>query len=78
MKSTSNQRFYCKMTENAFTKPRMHRSMLSDGEYVWILKPDGFNRGRGIELFSTLEELSKLLEAYSKGVNDYKIANTTT
>lgn len=29
--------------------------------YVWLLKPTGLNRGRGIEIFDNLEDLEKLL-----------------
>ena len=34
------------------------------GFNVWILKPSGFNRGRGIYVFSSLEELKEILEEY--------------
>lgn len=29
--------------------------------YVWLLKPTGLNRGRGIEIFDNLEDLEKML-----------------
>lgn len=28
-----------------------------DSSYIWIFKPTGLNRGRGIEIFDTLEQL---------------------
>jgi hypothetical protein len=34
------------------------------GHNVWILKPSGFNRGRGIYVFSSLEELKAILDEY--------------
>lgn len=38
-----------------------------DGKYVWVLKPVNLNRGRGIEFFSSLEELEKFLNEYYEG-----------
>jgi hypothetical protein len=35
--------------------------------YVWLLKPVSLNRGRGIEVFSTLEQLEKYLNEYFEG-----------
>jgi hypothetical protein len=39
-----------------------------DGHNLWILKPTGFNRGRGVHVFQTIDELKKLLKDYSEGV----------
>jgi hypothetical protein len=36
-------------------------------EYVWLLKPINLNRGRGIEIFSSLEDLESLLNKYYAG-----------
>jgi len=34
---------------------------------MWLLKPTNLNRGRGIELFSDLQELEDLLNNYFEG-----------
>ena len=31
-------------------------------QYLWIIKPSEFNRGRGIKIFSTLEELREIIK----------------
>ena len=36
-----------------------------EGQNVWILKPTGFNRGKGIHMFEKLETFDAL-------VNDYR------
>ena len=40
--------------------PPTHNS----GANIWLLKPSGFNRGRGIYVFSTLEEFKAILDDY--------------
>lgn len=37
------------------------------GKNLWILKPSGLNRGKGLELFSSLKELSGFLKLYTTG-----------
>lgn len=32
-----------------------------DKKNIWLLKPTGLNRGRGIHIFTTLEELKQIL-----------------
>ena len=39
----------------------------STGRNLWILKPNDLNRGRGIELFTSLEELKKFITEYQCG-----------
>jgi len=38
------------------------------GQNLWILKPTGFNRGRGISVFDSIDKLRTLLKEYSEGV----------
>lgn len=39
------------------------KDIYTDGDtYLWLLKPTGLNRGRGIYLFRNLEELAKIFE----------------
>ena len=49
-----------------YVKPKMHRSFLR-GFNVWLLKPTGLNRGRGIEVFNTLEALNGYVNEYFEG-----------
>ncbi|EAR91279.1 tubulin-tyrosine ligase family protein (macronuclear) [Tetrahymena thermophila SB210] len=48
---------------------QMKESYISEGKspYVWLLKPVNLNRGRGIEVFSSVEELEKLVNEYYIG-----------
>ena len=36
----------------------------SENSYLWLLKPTHLNRGRGIHVFSTLEQLQSILLSY--------------
>ena len=38
------------------------------GHNLWVLKPNDFNRGRGVHIFNTLEQLKKLIVDYTVGV----------
>jgi hypothetical protein len=40
------------------------------GKNLWVLKPTGFNRGRGVSVFDTVEKLRALLKEYAEGVPD--------
>eukprot|EP01022_Parablepharisma_sp_SALTPOND_P013287 TRINITY_DN1768_c0_g1_i1.p1 TRINITY_DN1768_c0_g1~~TRINITY_DN1768_c0_g1_i1.p1 ORF type:complete len:716 (+),score=63.40 TRINITY_DN1768_c0_g1_i1:921-3068(+) len=48
-------------------KPKLHKTHYA-GTNIWILKPTGFNRGRGISVFDSLEKLKSLIKFYSEGV----------
>ena len=37
------------------------------GKNVWLIKPNDFNRGRGVRLFNSLEQLRKLMKEFSLG-----------
>lgn len=43
--------------------------------YLWLLKPTGLNRGRGIELFNSLEQLQQKLLTYFEMMNRKKSKN---
>lgn len=51
-----------------YTKPKMKPIYMNENSYLWLLKPTGFNRGRGIQIFSTLEQLDKYINEYYEGV----------
>lgn len=38
------------------------------GHNLWVFKPNDFNRGRGVHLFNTLDQLKKLIVDYTVGV----------
>ena len=44
------------------------RDSMLDTHNLWVFKPNDFNRGRGVHIFSTLEELKKLIANYIQGV----------
>ena len=37
------------------------RDTLFDGHNMWLFKPNDMNRGRGVNLFKTIDELKKLI-----------------
>lgn len=39
------------------------------GKNIWIIKPSGCDRGKGVEIFKSLEELSYFLKLYVSGYN---------
>lgn len=53
--------------------PATHNS----GQNVWILKPSGFNRGRGISVFSSLEELKAILDDYHEAAKSHPKSEKT-
>ena len=38
-----------------------------NGRNIWLIKPNDFNRGRGVRLFNTLEDLRRLLSEFTNG-----------
>ena len=42
-------------------------STLFGPDHMWMLKPSGLNRGKGLELFNQLSELDSFLQTYSEG-----------
>ena len=46
------------------------------GKNMWMIKPSGLSRGRGLELFTKLDELKKFLHMFTKDgyfVQDYSV-----
>lgn len=50
-------------------KPKIAETHFA-GKNIWILKPTGFNRGRGVSVFNTMEKLKSLIKYYSDGGTD--------
>ncbi|CAD8195618.1 unnamed protein product [Paramecium octaurelia] len=58
-----------------YIHPKMHYSFLDEeNNYIWILKPNEFNRGRGIQFFRTIEELKQILKDFTKGTSEYQFS----
>lgn len=49
-----------------YLKPKVYKTYYG-GANMWLLKPTGMNRGRGIELFNTLEDLNRYINQYLDG-----------
>jgi hypothetical protein len=45
------------------------------GKNIWMLKPTGFNRGRGVTVFNSMEKLKGLIKYYSEENSDSSIFN---
>jgi hypothetical protein len=46
------------------------------GQNVWLIKPNDFNRGRGVMVFNSLEQLRKLMKEFSIGNEmDFHVQN---
>lgn len=48
----------------------LHDSMWQ-GKNLWILKPNNFNRGRGVHVINSIEQVKKLILEFA--VNDHPI-----
>lgn len=53
-----------KRKSNPLSKPLMYPCYTKQDSYIWLLKPTGLNRGRGIEIFDSLESLQRILLQY--------------
>jgi hypothetical protein len=47
-----------------YTQQKMLDSFQATDNYLWLLKPNGLNRGRGIKLFNKLEQLEGFLNEF--------------
>lgn len=54
-----------------YLKARLKKTYYNGGN-MWLLKPTGLNRGRGIELFNTLEDLNRYINQYLDGETSTK------
>jgi hypothetical protein len=41
-----------------------------NGKNLWIIKPTGLNRGRGVQVFATLDEMKKIIKECSEGISN--------
>lgn len=61
--------------ENFKAEEIVRDKCLYDGKNIWMLKPSGLNRGKGLELFTSLEELDSFLDMFSRGYEVTEFAN---
>ena len=52
---------------SVWIKHKMSKTLVNGNSYLWLLKPSGLNRGRGIHIFNSLAQLEKLIIDYSEG-----------
>ena len=50
-----------------YSKYLLKESMFN-GQNLWVFKPNDFNRGKGVTLFRSLDELKRLIQDYTQGV----------
>lgn len=53
-----------------YGRPKMLRTFINGSNYLWLLKPNYFNRGRGIQIFQSLEQLEKMIVELCEGVEE--------
>lgn len=53
-----------------YGRPKMTRTFVNGSNYLWLLKPSYFNRGRGIQIFQSLEEMEKMIVELCEGVEE--------
>jgi len=61
-----------KALESEFVRPILHDSY-NNGRNLWLVKPIGYNRGRGIRIFDNLPTLQSQLKDYYQGIKEDKI-----
>ena len=55
------------MISRKFALETTHYDTEAEGRNVWLIKPNDFNRGRGVKLFNRLEDLRGILKEFSLG-----------
>ena len=46
-----------------------------ENQNLWVFKPNDCNRGRGVHIFSKLEDLKQLISEYVLGSNEQLLAS---
>ncbi|CAK56346.1 unnamed protein product (macronuclear) [Paramecium tetraurelia] len=78
MKSTLDFDFYVsnlvgtKVNYNGIKTYKMQETLTSKSQYLWLLKPADWNRGEGVHVFNTLEEVETLIKSYYYGKGNYE------
>ncbi len=63
-----------KPKEMQFSKPKMYPTFIDGNNYLWLLKPTGLNRGRGIQIFNSLDQLEKMINDFYDGFVEKSMA----
>ena len=58
-----------------YCRPFSSPCYYSSDNYIWLLKPTGLNRGRGIQIFNSLEQLEQKLLSHFQAMNRKKLRN---
>ncbi|CAD8140623.1 unnamed protein product [Paramecium pentaurelia] len=78
MKSSLEFDFYLsnlagtKVNYNGIKSYKLQETLVSKTQYLWLLKPADWNRGEGVHVFSTLEEVEALIKSYYNGKGNYE------
>ena len=65
---TENSQFAANLKYKNLSSTRFSLAdSMFDGGNIWLIKPSDFNRGRGVCLFNSLDQLRKLFKEYSTG-----------
>lgn len=73
-KEAARQRRFSGKSTVDYSKVKLH-SCQNSGQNLWIFKASGFNRGFGIEIFSDLDTLKKLVKNLAAGYEERIIQN---
>lgn len=63
---------------SALSPPKSHNmrpGYLEQSKNMWIIKPSECDRGKGVEIFSSLEQLAQILHMYATGYNMSEFKN---
>jgi hypothetical protein len=67
-----------KQSNIIYSKPKFHKSFSDGNSYMWLLKPTGLNRGRGIQIFNNLDQLEKNLIDFYDGFIERSLKKSET
>lgn len=54
------------------------RETLFDGHNMWLFKPNDMNRGRGVNLFNSVDQLKKLIVEHTSRAETKQFQNFAT
>ncbi|CAD8060286.1 unnamed protein product [Paramecium sonneborni] len=61
-----------KINYNGIKTYKMAETLTNKNQYLWLLKPSDWNRGEGVHVFNTLEEVEGLIKSYYNGKGNYE------
>ena len=63
---------------NPNTQQKMTDCFIDTESYLWLLKPNGLNRGRGIKIFNRIDQLEVMLNEFWQGEDKNQILGNNT